>query len=106
METAASENRQIADWLRVISTNTFSKPWLMTGWRLGWIVTPPELIGDFGTLIEYNTSCAPGFVQKAGIAAITQGEPVIAHTVARFRAAREARLAQGAEPLERFLATN
>jgi len=74
---------------RVISTNTFSKSWLMTGWRLGWIVAPPELIGDIGTLIEYNTCCAPGFVQKAGIAAITQGEPVIAHTVARFRAARD-----------------
>lgn len=74
---------------RVISTNTFSKSWLMTGWRLGWIVTPPELMRDVGTLIEYNTCCAPGFVQKAGIAAITQGEPVIAHTVARFRAARD-----------------
>jgi aspartate/methionine/tyrosine aminotransferase len=74
---------------RVISVNTFSKSWLMTGWRLGWIVTPPELIGDFGTLIEYNTSCASGFVQKAGIAAITRGEPVIAHTLSRFRAARD-----------------
>jgi aspartate/methionine/tyrosine aminotransferase len=87
---------------QVISTNTFSKSWLMTGWRLGWIVTPPELIGDFGTLIEYNTSCAPGFVQKAGIAAITQGEPVIAHTVARFRAARDFLIArlQGMERVE------
>jgi aspartate/methionine/tyrosine aminotransferase len=74
---------------RVISINTFSKSWLMTGWRLGWIAMPAELIGDVGTLIEYNTCCAPGFVQKAGIAAITQGEPVIAHTVARFRAARD-----------------
>ena len=27
---------------RVISTNTFSKSWLMTGWRLGWIVAPPH----------------------------------------------------------------
>jgi len=74
---------------RVISTNTFSKSWLMTGWRLGWIVTPPELISDFGTLIEYNTSCAPGFVQRAGLAAITRGEPVIARTVARLRGARD-----------------
>ncbi len=74
---------------RVISINTFSKSWLMTGWRLGWIVTPPELIGDFGTLIEYNTSCASGFVQQAGIAAITHGEPVIARTLSRFRAARD-----------------
>jgi aspartate/methionine/tyrosine aminotransferase len=75
---------------RVLSTNTFSKSWLMTGWRLGWIVAPPALTPALAKLIEYNTSCAPGFVQRAGIAAIEQGEPVIARTVARFREARDA----------------
>ena len=73
---------------RLVSTNTFSKFWLMTGWRLGWIVVPPELIPALATLIEYNTSCAPGFVQRAGIAAIEHGEPVIARTLERFRGAR------------------
>ncbi|MEO8718431.1 MAG: aminotransferase class I/II-fold pyridoxal phosphate-dependent enzyme, partial [Burkholderiales bacterium] len=43
---------------RVISTNTFSKSWLMTGWRLGWVVLPAALEGDMGKLVEYNTSCA------------------------------------------------
>jgi aspartate/methionine/tyrosine aminotransferase len=74
---------------RVISTNTFSKSWLMTGWRLGWAVVPAALEADLGKLIEYNTSCAPVFVQRAGLAAVTQGEPVIAHTLERFRAARD-----------------
>jgi aspartate/methionine/tyrosine aminotransferase len=74
---------------RVISTNTFSKSWLMTGWRLGWAVVPAALEADLGKLIEYNTSCAPVFVQRAGIAAVTQGEPVIARTRARFRVARD-----------------
>ncbi len=74
---------------RVISTNTFSKSWLMTGWRLGWAVVPAALEADLGKLIEYNTSCAPVFVQRAGFAAVTQGEPVIAHTLARFRKARD-----------------
>jgi aspartate/methionine/tyrosine aminotransferase len=74
---------------RVISTNTFSKSWLMTGWRLGWAVVPAALEADLGKLIEYNTSCAPVFVQRAGIAAVTQGEAVIAHTRARFRKARD-----------------
>ncbi|MEK6244685.1 MAG: aminotransferase class I/II-fold pyridoxal phosphate-dependent enzyme, partial [Pseudomonadota bacterium] len=50
---------------RVISTNTFSKTWLMPGWRLGWLVVPAELTADLGKLIEYNTSCAPVFVQRA-----------------------------------------
>jgi aspartate/methionine/tyrosine aminotransferase len=74
---------------RLVSTNTFSKSWLMTGWRLGWIVAPRELTPDIGTLLEYNTSCAPSFVQSAGVVAIEQGEPVIAHTVERFRRARD-----------------
>src|SRR5262249_13891588 len=74
---------------RIISTNTFSKAWLMTGWRLGWLVVAPSLVADLGKLIEYNTSCTPIFVQRAGIAAITEGEPVIEHTLERFRRARD-----------------
>ncbi|HSG77790.1 MAG TPA: pyridoxal phosphate-dependent aminotransferase [Burkholderiales bacterium] len=74
---------------RVISTNTFSKSWLMTGWRLGWAVLPAALVADMGKLVEYNTSCAPVFVQRAGLAAVTQGEPVIARTLERFRKARD-----------------
>jgi aspartate/methionine/tyrosine aminotransferase len=74
---------------RVLSANTFSKSWLMTGWRLGWLVVPPALTADLGKLVEYNTSCAPVFVQRAGIAALREGEPVIARTVERFRRARD-----------------
>ena len=74
---------------RVISTNTFSKSWLMTGWRLGWIVAPPAIVPDIAKLLEYNTSCAPTFVQRAGIVAVASGDEVIAHTVARFRSARD-----------------
>jgi aspartate/methionine/tyrosine aminotransferase len=73
----------------VISTNSFSKSWLMTGWRLGWIVAPEALMPDLGKLIEYNTSCSPVFVQRAGVVAITDGEPTIAHTLERYRAARD-----------------
>lgn len=74
---------------RVVSTNTFSKSWLMTGFRLGWIVAPKALATDLPKLIEYNTSCAPPFVQRAGVVAIEQGEPVIARTTARLRKARD-----------------
>ena len=74
---------------RIISANTFSKSWLMTGWRLGWLVLPGSLTADLGKLIEYNTSCAPVFVQRAGIAAVKEGEPVIARTRYRFRKARD-----------------
>ncbi|MCW5621130.1 MAG: pyridoxal phosphate-dependent aminotransferase [Burkholderiales bacterium] len=74
---------------RVLSTNTFSKSWLMTGWRLGWMRAPQALIAEMPKLIEYNTSCTPVFVQRAGLTAITQGEAVIERTRARFRHARD-----------------
>lgn len=59
---------------RLISTNSFSKSWRMTGWRLGWMVLPPELVHAAGVLLEYNTSCAPDFVQAGAVAALTDGE--------------------------------
>jgi aspartate/methionine/tyrosine aminotransferase len=73
---------------RVISANTFSKSWLMTGWRLGWLVVPRGLVADLGKLIEYNTSCAPVFVQRAGLVALREGEPIIARSLSRYRKAR------------------
>jgi aspartate/methionine/tyrosine aminotransferase len=74
---------------RLVSTNSFSKAWLMTGWRLGWIVAPPALMPDIGKLIEYNTSCSPVFVQRAGVVAIRDGEPTVVHTLDRFLRARD-----------------
>ncbi|WP_420472759.1 pyridoxal phosphate-dependent aminotransferase [Noviherbaspirillum sp. ST9] len=74
---------------RLVSANSFSKSWLMTGWRLGWVVAPEPLMADLGKLIEYNTSCAPGFVQRAGVVAIERGEEIIAHTVSRYQTARD-----------------
>lgn len=74
---------------RIVSTNSFSKAWLMTGWRLGWIAAPTELMPDLGKLIEYNTSCSPVFVQRGGVVAIRDGEATVQHTLARFRTARD-----------------
>jgi aspartate/methionine/tyrosine aminotransferase len=74
---------------RVICVNSFSKAWLMTGWRLGWIVAPTALMGDLGKLIEYNTSCSPVFVQQAGVAALTQGEAFVRQLVSDLRTSRD-----------------
>ncbi|MCP3721839.1 pyridoxal phosphate-dependent aminotransferase [Paraburkholderia sp. CNPSo 3272] len=74
---------------RLICVNSFSKAWLMTGWRLGWMVVPRGLTDDLGKLVEYNTSCAPSFVQQAGIAAVEHGEPFTRALVADLRASRD-----------------
>ncbi len=73
----------------LVSANSFSKSWLMTGWRLGWIVAPPLLTEVLAKLIEYNTSCAPSFVQHAGIVALEQGERITQELLARLQTARD-----------------
>lgn len=74
---------------RVVSTNSFSKSWSMTGWRLGWIAAPPALMDTLAKLNEFNMSSAPTFVQHAGVAALDQGDAFIAETRARYRACRD-----------------
>jgi len=74
---------------RLIVINSFSKNWAMTGWRLGWMTIPPDLLPVMEKLVEFNTSGSPTFLQHAGIVAIREGEPFIAGFVARCRAARD-----------------
>jgi len=74
---------------RVIGANSFSKAWRMTGWRLGWLVLPPELMAPMGVLLEYNTSCAPDFIQTAAAAALGEGEPHVAELRAELAAAKD-----------------
>jgi aspartate/methionine/tyrosine aminotransferase len=74
---------------RLISANSFSKAWRMTGWRLGWLVAPPTLVERLGVLLEYNTSCAPDFVQAAAMTAIEAGDADIVALRAELAAARD-----------------
>ncbi|RQT68889.1 pyridoxal phosphate-dependent aminotransferase [Burkholderia cepacia] len=74
---------------RVIVVNSFSKAWAMTGWRLGWLIAPAAVMGDLSKLVEYNTSCAPGFVQAAGEVALRDGEPFVRSFVAALGDARD-----------------
>ncbi|AXK65325.1 pyridoxal phosphate-dependent aminotransferase [Burkholderia sp. IDO3] len=74
---------------RVVVVNSFSKAWAMTGWRLGWLVAPASVMSDLSKLVEYNTSCAPGFVQAAGEVALRDGEPFVQSFVTSLRDARD-----------------
>ncbi|GAB0117314.1 pyridoxal phosphate-dependent aminotransferase [Acidisoma sp. 7E03] len=55
---------------RVIVANSFSKTWVMTGWRLGWLVVPEGVRDDLSELIEVTHSGVAPFVQQAGLAAV------------------------------------
>ena len=74
---------------RVIIINSFSKNWNMTGWRLGWITAPPDLLPTLAKLTEYNIAGPATFVQHAGIAALRDGETHIAQSRAAFEKRRD-----------------
>ena len=74
---------------RLIVAHSFSKSFLMTGWRLGWLVLPASLTAAVGKLVEFNTSCAPVFVQRAAIEAMCRGDEVTPRLVAHLRQCRD-----------------
>ncbi|WP_421885098.1 pyridoxal phosphate-dependent aminotransferase [Methylibium sp.] len=74
---------------RLLVAHSFSKSFLMTGWRLGWLVLPPALLDAVGKLIEFNTSCAPVFVQRAGLAAVQGAGATVPGLVAHLRTCRD-----------------
>ena len=74
---------------RLVVVNSFSKSFLMTGWRLGWLVMPPAMTEQVGKLIEFNTSCAPVFVQRAGLVAIERTLEVTPRVVAHLKSCRD-----------------
>lgn len=55
----------------IIVIDGFSKAYAMTGWRLGYSIAPAYLIQKMQLLLETLCSCAPCFVQYAGIEALT-----------------------------------
>ena len=71
----------------VFVVNSFSKTWAMTGWRMGWLTHPPSLGPLFDNLIEFNTSGGQAFIQRAGIAALEEGEPFVVDYIERCRRA-------------------
>ena len=75
---------------RVIVVHSFSKSFLMTGWRLGWLVLPAGHLDTVGKLIEFNSSCAPVFVQRGGLAALASADTFVPQLVARLQAGRDA----------------
>jgi aspartate aminotransferase len=55
---------------RVIVCNSFSKTWVMTGWRLGWLIAPEGTRDELAELVEVTHSGVAPFIQQAGLAAV------------------------------------
>ncbi len=67
---------------RLLFVQTFSKNWAMTGWRVGWLEAPARLGSVIENLVQYSSSGVAAFLQRGAVAALTQGEPIVAAQVA------------------------
>ncbi len=74
---------------RLVVVHSFSKSFLMTGWRLGWLVMPAAMTHHMGKLIEFNTSCASVFTQRAGVVALQNTADITPRVVAHLKACRD-----------------
>ena len=74
---------------RLVVAHSFSKSFLMTGWRMGWLVMPPAMTHHMGKLIEFNTSCASVFTQRAAIEAMRRTDEVTPRIVAHLKDCRD-----------------
>ncbi len=74
---------------RLVVVGSFSKSFAMTGWRLGWLTLPRSAVEAVGKLVEFNTSCAPVFVQRGGIAAIEHADTIVPRIAGHLRACRD-----------------
>jgi aspartate/methionine/tyrosine aminotransferase len=71
--------------------NGFSKYFCMTGWRLGWLIAPPDLVRPIELLAQNLFISAPALAQEAALAAFACGNE-LAHRVDGYRSNRAALL--------------
>jgi len=74
---------------RTIILDGFSKTYSMTGWRLGYGVFPPDLVGPITKLVVNSVSCTPPFIQKAGLAALKGSMEPTQKMAAEFKRRRD-----------------
>jgi aspartate/methionine/tyrosine aminotransferase len=74
---------------RLIAVGSMSKSFLMTGWRVGWMVLPHGMSVQVGKLVEFNTSCSPVFIQKAAALALQRTAEVTPRVVSHLHQCRD-----------------
>ena len=82
----------------VFVIGSFSKPWAMTGWRIGWVVHPAKLAVAMGVMAQAGNTGPAHFLQYGALAALSpEGD--------KFRRELLSRCAEGREVVEDFLKT-
>ncbi|MEM4728435.1 MAG: pyridoxal phosphate-dependent aminotransferase [Thermoplasmata archaeon] len=74
---------------RTVTFNGLSKSYAMTGWRLGWVVAPRELMKQLDRLQQHTLTCAPSFAQKGAVAALRGPQDCVDRMREEFRRRRD-----------------
>ncbi len=74
---------------RTVTVNGFSKAYSMTGWRLGYLAAPEEIVSQAGKVQSHSVSSAANFVQRAGVEAIQHTDDAIDEMVDAFESRRD-----------------
>lgn len=73
----------------VILSNGFSKAFAMTGWRLGALIGPLEVMERMSALLQTTSSCVSSFIQSAGIEAIRGPQDAVYKMMAAYKKRRD-----------------
>ena len=84
---------------RTMVVNGFAKGWAMTGWRLGYLVAPPEVIKAAAALQSQSTSNVCSFAQRGALAALRGSQDCVKSMAASFNSRRRL-LTQGLKALD------
>ncbi len=70
---------------RTVTINSFSKNYVMTGWRIGAIIAPPAIVSAVQQISENLVYSAPSISQRAALAAIKMRDEVTPTLAETFR---------------------
>ena len=73
----------------VILSNGFSKAFAMTGWRLGALIGPAEVMERMSALLQTTSSCVSSFIQSAGIEAIRGPQDAVYKMMGEYERRRD-----------------
>lgn len=74
---------------RSILVNSMSKTWSVTGWRVGWVIAPPEATAAIRKVHDFLTVGAAAPLQQAGVAALSLPDSYYAHLAAHYAKRRD-----------------
>ena len=75
---------------RTVIVDSCSKTYAMTGWRVGWLAGPREIISCIPKIQENLCSCVPAFVQRGAIAALLTARADVERMNRAYRQRRDA----------------